>query len=137
MPGRPWTGSAGVDLARRSLRTLGMRRLVLAVATVSVGALLVRPLIGRHRMTSAPDRFLSAAHAQSVESRHGDDDVRVVERFVHADLVTPRPPLGPARARPARVPRHRSALARLFFGEGAYRPRPFPRPGESQRPTER
>ena len=59
--------------------------------------------------------------------------IRVTAELVRATIVR-SPPAAVAppirhEARPKPLPPRRSLLARLFFGAGEYRPKPFPRPG--------
>jgi hypothetical protein len=106
------------------------------VVTLAIPAFLVRPWLGRQRMTFSGTRLSTGQPPPAAA------DVQVVQRLVRvAPAVpapeTPAPPAHRSRARDARPGERRSALARLFFGNGEYRPRPFPRPAEAQRPTER
>ena len=123
----------------RMRRRLSLVALVAAVA-LTIPAFLVRPWLGRQRMTLSGTR-LSTGQPPPAAAAH-EADVQVVQRLVRvAPAVpapeTPAPPAHRSRARDARPGERRSALARLFFGNGEYRPRPFPRPAEAQRPTER
>jgi len=77
-----------------------------------------------------------------------ETSVRVTHELVAAQAVS-EPPPEPVRRPVARVsrlravksprppPPPRAALARWFFGDGAHRPSPFPRPAERQRSTVR